>query len=75
MIVQNIDAAPHDGTVILTECGIVTYVTSKFWMAGRPVNSGRWALCSPDGNLYECADNGPFFEEPKLWTPLPVWPS
>ncbi len=68
---QPIETAPKDGTVILTDEGFVLYLDQKRW--GSPVPHGKWALCDPGGYVFECADNGPFLCNPKLWEPVPDW--
>lgn len=68
---QPIESAPRDGTTILTEHGFARYLDQKRW--GSPVKHGEWAECSPDGRIYECADDGPWYCSPKWWTPVPTW--
>jgi hypothetical protein len=65
---QPIETAPKDGTVILTDVGIVRWLCLYGYC--RPNN---WVMCAPCGHCPECADNGYFIEEPTLWTPLPDW--
>lgn len=67
---QPIESAPRDGTVILTDRGFARYVDQRHW--GSPVENG-WVECSPDGSIYECADNGEWYCSPKIWTPVPTW--
>ncbi len=68
---QPIETAPKDGTTVLTDCGFARYLDQKQW--GSPVDHGKWAECDPFGNIYECADNGPWHCNPKLWEPVPEW--
>ncbi len=67
---QPIETAPKDGTVILTECGFVLYIDQKNW--GSPVRNG-WACCTPREEIFDCADNGNYYCEPKFWEPVPQW--
>lgn len=67
---QPIETAPRDGTVILSDCGCVTYLDQRNW--GSPVPNG-WAECSPCGDPDSCADDGIRMCSPKLWMPLPEW--
>ena len=67
---QPIDTAPKDGTVILTDCGFAKYINPNQW--GSPVKEG-WAECDPFANIYECADSGMWYCNPKRWTSVPDW--
>jgi hypothetical protein len=67
---QPIASAPRDGTVILTDVGFVLYIDESKW--GSPVKSG-WANCSPQGSIYECADDGIYYDSPTIWEPVPDW--
>jgi hypothetical protein len=60
---QPINTAPMDGKVILTEWGFAKYLT----------RSKKWVECQPGGNAYECANEGVWPCEPKLWTKVPDW--
>ena len=55
-----IEAAPKDGTVILSDCGTVKF-------------DRVWLLCDRDGNVPRCADWGTEIaeQEPRIWLPLP----
>lgn len=60
---RNIDTAPKDGTVIITDEGTGCYVDQRHW--GSPVTNG-WYLCAFDCQpelSYECC----FGLEPKSW--------
>ena len=65
---QPIATAPQNGTVILTNDGPARYVTGPGMWAPP-----GWYVCSPQGDVFECADHGftPCF--PALWVPLPDW--
>lgn len=52
---QPIETAPRDGTVILTDEGLVRYVSQRYWAS--PVSEG-WFQCAPCGYIFDCADNG-----------------
>lgn len=71
MQVMPIATAPKDGSVILTECGFARYLNQRQW--GSPVAHGKWASCDPQGNIFDCADNGDYLCEPERWTPVPEW--
>ena len=66
MIPQPISAAPKDGTAILTDCGIVCYMSYQGWRPG-------WVSCDQHGDAFKCADEGYWYCLPKKWTPLPPW--
>lgn len=68
---QPIDTAPKDGTVILTDCGLVKS-TNMIQLASRGEEQ-VWVLCTSNGNIYEDSDYGPITESPKLWIALPAW--
>lgn len=67
---EPISTAPKDGTAILTDCGFALYINPKHW--GSPIKEG-WAECDPFEHIYECADNGWWYCEPKQWEPVPQW--
>lgn len=56
-----ISTAPTDGTVILTDAGVV-----KNYAPG-------WVLCNPDGSTVWGPDDEEFYRDPKAWVPLPIW--
>jgi len=61
---QPIDTAPTDDTPILTEGGIVK----------RGTKSNTWFFCDSFGDAFICADEGPYYANPKFWMPLPKAP-
>ena len=67
---QTIDSAPRD-RVVLTNEGTGRYVDPRQWAS--PVDRG-WYLCSTDGDIPTCADDGMAVAEidPTHWMPLPV---
>lgn len=65
-----ISEAPRDGTVVLSDCGLVMYLNQRDW--GSPVPNGKWALCTPSGDTYHDED-GIILENPTLWVALPKW--
>jgi hypothetical protein len=69
---QPIESAPRDGTVILTNDGVATYVDPKNW--GSPVTKG-WYTCTTQGDIPSCADYGMSISgiSPTHWMPLPDW--
>lgn len=66
-----IATAPTDGTVILTDCGFVVATRRRKWLPTDP--DFEWVECDPSGHAYECADNGLWYCNPKLWEPVPEW--
>lgn len=69
---QPIETAPTDGTVILTDAGIVYAFVPSCPAARAWVGEFEWIRCTPRGEellLDDC------HEEPKptLWAPLPAW--
>lgn len=66
---QSIDSAPKDGTVILTDEGLVCFVD----MTSHGYTEGSWVSCSPGGYCFSCADEGTWRAFPTLWTQLPEW--
>lgn len=65
-----IETAPRDGSVILTDEGFARYIDQNHWAS--PVENG-WAQCSPNGTLFDDAENGFWYCEPKQWQPIPDW--
>lgn len=64
---QPIDTAPRSEGPLLTDCGIAVF--QPYWNS-RP----EWALCDYYGDPFDCADNGLFYCNPKIWQPLPELP-
>lgn len=73
---QPIDTAPTDGTVILTDAGIVCAWTNPNW------DKVEWMRCTPQGDELSPADYDsplhmfdatPYNPQPTLWVPLPDW--
>ena len=65
-----IESAPKDGEVVLTDEGSAKYVDRRRW--GSPVTNG-WYLCTSDGDIPTCADNGMEISSinPKMWMSMP----
>jgi hypothetical protein len=57
---ESMDYAPKDGTVILSDCGTVTYY------------EGYWYLCDGCGNIPSCAEDGISisYQVPRFWYDL-----
>ncbi len=66
-----IATAPRDGSVILSDCGLVRLLDQARW--GSPVPHGEWALCDSSGQVYSDSEDGILIENPKLWVPKPEW--
>lgn len=68
---QPIDTAPTDGTVILTDDG---FASCYFEFNNLTKKTEKTWLCSyPDGRGFRCADEGSYYCNPTLWTPVPDW--
>lgn len=65
---QPISTAPRDGTVILTNDGIAVWEDSPYYDI-KPC----FVLCTPNGDVYEDVDYGPWPLRPEHWIPLPDW--
>jgi len=63
---QPIETAPKDGTAILTDCGVARF---SHYTGRQP----QWSQCDGGGDDFRCADEGYFYCQPRLWTPLPQW--
>lgn len=70
MVAKPIASAPMDGTVILSDVGCVMYVDQAQW--GSPKKRG-WRYCDSRGDIFNCADNGDYSAEPKVWAHLPAF--
>lgn len=64
---NDIDSAPMDGTVILTDEGTAKY--ADHW----GIDKG-WYLCTTHGDIAHCADDGYIVSSvsPKRWTYIPL---
>ena len=61
---KNIDTAPKDGTVILTNEGFVKYI-------GNGISEyNYWACCRPDGEVFSCAKEGHWAAYPTKWVEI-----
>lgn len=64
-----IERAPLDGTIILSDVGIV-----RFQVPGKMVNVAGWYLCWLDGILLSDSECGPYVLAPKWWMHVPTTP-
>ena len=71
MTPQPIDTAPKDGTVILTDCGVVRWI--DLYRHGWPKGRVDWVTCSAAG-VWTIDRLGRVNNQfPSLWCPLPEW--
>lgn len=66
---QPIDTAPKDGTVVLTNEGLVKWSDKLRW--GRPIG---WIACDVDGCPFRCCEEGPWEMSPNWWMVMPPIP-
>lgn len=69
-MMQPIETAPRDGTVVFTNAGTAMFVEQSSWRS--PVTDG-WYLCTTDQEIPNCAEHAMEVSRisPTRWMPIP----
>lgn len=67
---QSIGTAPRDGTVILSDAGLVRFCARN----REGLNGIGWYQCHLNGVVISHSDYGVYKEDPFWWMPIPTGP-